>query len=199
MLYKTVYRKVYPKALPMTILKNKSIRFTTDLDQKLEKLSHKLGRNKLMVFGQMVEYFYRTGKDPLDINDELLRKAIVKNHDAYISFTRVQEKDLLIPMKNSMDSVFEGQQNIVKFLREKQVPEIQQLKQLQLNQADKFSETDKLIHNIYQLLDDKYKLKNKFSLILENYIKGREEISGAFRSKSKEELVERCRQMVKEL
>lgn len=199
MLYKTVYRRVYLKRLPMTILKNKTIRFTADVDQKLEKLSRKLGRNKLMAFGQMVEYFYRTGKDPLDINDELLRKAIAKNHDAYISFTRVQEKDLLIPMKKGMDSVLEGQQNIVKFLRETQVPEIQQLKQLQLSQSGKFSETDKLMHNIYQLLDDKYKLKNKFSLILENYIKGREEISGAFKSKSKVELAERCRQMVKEL
>lgn len=183
----------------MIAIKNKTIRFTADIDNKLEKISRKLGRNKLLMFGQMVEYFYRTGKDPLDINDELLRKAIAKNHDAYVGFTKVQEKMLLIPMKESMDIVLEGQKNIVKFLKEKQVPEIQQLKQLQQSQINKFSESDQLMKNIYQLLDHKYKLKNKFSLILETYIKGREEISGAFNGKNKVELVERCRQMVNEL
>lgn len=65
----------------MKTINNKTIRFSLSTDTKLTKLSTKLGRDKLEVFNQMVDYFYRTGKDPKDFNDELLKKALAKNHD----------------------------------------------------------------------------------------------------------------------
>jgi len=39
----------------------------------------------------MVNYFHRTKKDPSDINDEILKNTLVKNHDTYIRFIRAQE------------------------------------------------------------------------------------------------------------
>lgn len=106
----------------MKTVNNKTIRFSMSTDTKLSKLSLKLGRDKLEVFNQMVDYFYRTGKDPKDFNDELLKKALAKNHDAYISFTRVQEKDLLIPMHEDMRTLCDQQNMIITFFKDTQKP-----------------------------------------------------------------------------
>ncbi len=52
-----------------------TIKFNRQTALKMEKIALKLGRPKRLVFAQMVEYFYRSKKDPLDINDELLKNT----------------------------------------------------------------------------------------------------------------------------
>ena len=61
----------------------KTLRFSDALDEKFGKVAQKLRRSKLQLFGLMVDYFHKTGKDPADISDEVLKTTLVKNHDTY--------------------------------------------------------------------------------------------------------------------
>jgi hypothetical protein len=42
----------------------RSVRYPLLVDQKFEKIALKLGRTKRQVFIQMVDYFYKSKKDP---------------------------------------------------------------------------------------------------------------------------------------
>jgi len=53
----------------------KTIRFPVSADEKLQKLADKTGLTKLAFFIAMVDYFYKSKKDPRDLNDELLKKG----------------------------------------------------------------------------------------------------------------------------
>lgn len=65
----------------------KSVRFPLATDEKLTKLSLKLGRSKKMVICQAVDYFYHTKKYPIDINDELLKRQIASGISRIIAFS----------------------------------------------------------------------------------------------------------------
>ncbi len=82
----------------MDKIANKSVRFGGDTDLKFSKLSEKLGRSKQELFGQMVDYFYKSQKDPGDLNDELLKKELGQGINRIISFIKTQERDTLTPM-----------------------------------------------------------------------------------------------------
>src|ERR1051326_3064941 len=82
----------------MEVKANKSVRFNSDTDLKFSKLSDKLGRSKQELFGQMVDYFYKSKKDPADLNDELLKKELGQGINRIISFIKTQEKEALTPM-----------------------------------------------------------------------------------------------------
>ena len=43
----------------------RSVRYPVVVDQKFEKIALKLGRAKRQVFIQMVDYFYKSKKDPM--------------------------------------------------------------------------------------------------------------------------------------
>src|SRR5476651_2586756 len=91
----------------------KSVRYPEVTDQKFEKIALKLGRTKRRVFIQMVDYFYKSKKDPLDLNDELLKNTLLKNHQQYIGFIKMQEQMLLVPIKTLMDKIGESQLQII--------------------------------------------------------------------------------------
>ncbi|HEY0244603.1 MAG TPA: BfmA/BtgA family mobilization protein, partial [Mucilaginibacter sp.] len=93
----------------------KTVKYTEETDEKLQKLADQAGRTKREFFIQMVEYFYRTKKDPRDINDELLKKTLAKNHDTYIRFIRAQEEKVLIPVKVEVDRMIQSQIKILDF------------------------------------------------------------------------------------
>lgn len=46
-----------------------TIKYPATLDEKFGKIALSLGLSKKMLFFKMVEYFYRTKKDPGDINN----------------------------------------------------------------------------------------------------------------------------------
>lgn len=75
-----------------------SIRYPKEVDEKLQKLSEKFDRSKKELFGQMVDYFYRSKKDPDDSEDELLKRELSTGINRIISFIRQQEKDFLLPI-----------------------------------------------------------------------------------------------------
>ena len=97
---------------------NKSVRFNAITGEKFEKVAIKLGRNKRLIFMQMVDYFYRSKKDPLDVNDELLKNTLLKNHKDYIGFIRTQETDLLIPTKREVDRMIQSQKKLLDYFND---------------------------------------------------------------------------------
>ena len=170
--------------------KSKSIRFSPEVDEKLEKFSRKLGRSKLLVFIQMVDYFVRTGKDPLDINDELLRKALSKNHDAYMRFIKVQEKDLLVPVRDDVRRMIASQKQIVSLFNEQIIAANKKLLSAQDLQAGKFFELGELIRTVRELMKEKRSLKKQFLWILEEYAESREKLNNMFSTDKKQSLLE---------
>lgn len=159
----------------------KSIRFPLGTHDKLVKLCEKLGKNQVELFVAMVDYFYCTKKDPADINDELLKNTLAKNHQTYIRFIRSQEDNLLIPVKESVDKMIVNQREIVRYFNE------------QVLNANK-TQTAQL-EAISQALDSKEKLKIKFLYILNYYSKTVITIL----PKDREALLQETRQQVNKL
>lgn len=173
----------------------KSIRFPLTVHNQLQKLSEKLGRNKNLLFVQMVEYFYRSGKDPLDISEELLRKALSRNHDAYTSFIKSQEKVLLIPMRIEMERMIKNQEQIVSFFNDQVLKANQSLIENQDIQMKGINESVALLKVLYEDREIKRMLQQKFLIILDTYINNRESL-GSFKTKERDELAELARNQI---
>jgi len=175
----------------------KSIRYPVATDKKLGSLAHKLGRTKKLLFIQMVDYFYRSKKDPVDFNDELLKTTIVKGQKDAVGFIRIQEKELLIPMKRDMTIMIESQKKLIDCFNNQVLAQNNSLLQKQQEQAAKFSGYDQLMKLISSKLDTKESLKREFSLILDNYIKIRDSYGMMTSGKEKEELANGARYQLK--
>jgi hypothetical protein len=91
----------------------RSVRYPLLVDQKFEKLALKMGRTKRQLFIQMVDYFHKSKKDPADLNDEILKNTLMKNHQQYIGFIKTQENMLLVPMKSVLDRIGESQRQVL--------------------------------------------------------------------------------------
>lgn len=165
-----------------------TVKYPAQLDIKFAKVALSLGLTKRELFVKMVEYFYRTKKDPTDINDELMKNTLTKNHKAYTSFIKAQENLLLIPMKESMDRMITNQKEIVKYFNEQVINANKTI-------IKNLNTTENLIA---KSLQDKEKLKVVFLQILNHYIKNREEL-GTFKTREKEELADTIRNQIKNL
>lgn len=75
-----------------------SIRYPKETDEKIEKLAKSFRRSKKELFCQMVDYFYRSKKDPADPDDEILKRELSLGINRILSFIRQQEKDFLLPL-----------------------------------------------------------------------------------------------------
>ena len=176
----------------------KSLRFSVETDTKLGKLALKYGYSKFQFFNQMVEYFHRTKKDPADVNDELLKRTLGRNHDAYTSFIKTQEKVLLIPIHQSVERMIRNQEQIVKYFNEQVLGANKEMLKYQQNQIAKIKETDTVLNLVYESLQSRKKLKGQFFAIFENYVRQRENL-GAFKTREKEELIDQIRKQIGDL
>lgn len=172
-----------------------TVKYSASVDAKFAKIALALGLSKRMLFEKMVDYFHRTKKDPSDINDELLKSSFTKSHKAYTSFIKTQEQLLLIPMKEAMDKMISNQKDIVKYFNEQVVNANKSILKNQQEQNTKLQETENLL---IKAIDGKEKLKGSFLLILNSYIRVREEL-GSFKAREKEELNENVRKQVANL
>lgn len=175
----------------------KTVRFTEGTNDKFTKLALKLGRDKRIVFEQMVDYFYKSKKDPLDLNDELLKNTLLKQHKDYIGFIRTQETDLLIPTKREVDRMVTVLGKVIDAFNKDVLRQNDLLMQGQKIiagsqdvQVKKFGQTDELMKRVLDKLDSKEKLKNVFLYILDNYIKTRETFGITTPAIKKQELVQ---------
>jgi archaellum biogenesis ATPase FlaH len=178
---------------------SKTLRFSAETDEKLGKLAQRFGLSKFQFFNTMVEYFHRTKKDPADINDEVLKNTLVKNHDTYIRFIRAQEEKILIPVKTEVDRMIQSQIKILDFFNNHVLKANKDLLSNQQTQVQKFTETDKLLKIITEKQETKESLKLKFLYILNSYGKARENFGFATSAKEKEELLLLTRQQIAKL
>jgi hypothetical protein len=174
----------------------RSVRYPVTVDQKFEKIALKLGRTKRQVFIQMVDYFYKSKKDPLDLNDELLKNALMKNHQQYIGFIRSQEDMLLIPIKTEMDRMAVSQVKIIERFNTQVLKANADLLNNQLVLAQKLTGIDALMETITKNQKSKEQLKKQFLFILDGYIKSREAFGIMTSGREKDELIAVTRSQV---
>lgn len=206
----------------MEVKANKSVRFDSDTDLKFSKLSEKLGRSKQELFGQMVDYFYKSKKDPADLNDELLKKELGQGINRIISFIKTQEKEALSPMladlaqlqrtltrlNGQYEQFFQSddQQQVSGFfihtqrrlLKEHQAQQQQQQEMAQMLQ-NLLAETRSHQNEVKTQLDAKKGLKAKFMAILEHYMGQREVLNALTQGRLIKELQENARSQVTNL
>jgi predicted DNA-binding protein len=176
----------------------KSVRFPPDTDNKLELLAAKLGRPKRLVIIQMVDYFYKSKKDPLDLSDELLKKELVNGNNRIIGFIKRQESDLLLPTFAAGETLTIIAKEHTKYLKALSVHLIEEGKktgQLFL----RMGLLEKGIGKTQNHLDDKAQLKSKFKKIIEYYISQRESLGWPVSAVKKEELQVHVRQSLENL
>jgi len=175
----------------------KSVRYPELTDQKFEKIALKLGRTKRQVFIQMVDYFYKSKKDPMDLNDELLKNTLMKNHQQYIGFIKTQENMLLVPMKTLMDKIGESQRQIIGSFNTEVLNHNVDVLNNQHALTAMFGEIGRLMDAILQSQKSKETLKAQFISILEAYIKSREAFTMMTSGREKEELIAVSKEQVR--
>jgi hypothetical protein len=206
----------------MEVKASKSVRFDSDTDLKFSKLSEKLGRSKQELFGQMVDYFYKSKKDPLDLNDELLKKELGQGINRIIAFIKTQEKEALSPMLadlaqlqrtltrlNAQHEQFfqaKNDQEITGFfiqtqrrlLKEHQTAQQQQQEMTQTLQ-NLLSEARSYQNEVRVQQEAKKGLKAKFMAILDHYVLQRDAMNALTQGRLIKELQENTRSQVNNL
>lgn len=210
----------------MDKIANKSVRFGGDTDLKFSKLSEKLGRSKQELFGQMVDYFYKSQKDPGDLNDEMLKKELGQGINRIISFIKTQEKEALTPMLadlaqlqrsvNRLRTQYEtfyqweepiGEQHQVegffiqtqrRLLKEHQA-QMQKLSSTALEVSNLLAETRSYRNEVNTQMHTKQGLKARFQAILDHYILHRETLNAITQSRLIRELQEHSRGQLDQL
>jgi hypothetical protein len=206
----------------MEVKASKSVRFDSDTDLKFSKLSEKLGRSKQELFGQMVDYFYKSKKDPLDLNDELLKKELGQGINRIIAFIKTQEKEALSPMladlaqlqrtltrlnaqheqffqtKNDQEVTGFFIQTQRRLLKEHQTEQQQQQEMAQTLQ-NLLSEARSHQNEVRLQQEAKKGLKAKFMAILDHYVLQRDAMNALTQGRLIKELQENTRSQVNNL
>jgi hydroxymethylpyrimidine pyrophosphatase-like HAD family hydrolase len=177
----------------------KTIRFPVKTDQKLQAIASKCGLTKLDFFIHMVDYFYKSKKDPRDLNDELLKNAINKKTDNIVAFIRTQEQELLLPIKKGSERMIAGQLQIVEFFNQHIIKHNDELKEAYRKQANNISRIADYLKKVDTAQFDKKVLKGKFSAIMEYYISAREQMGIMTKQADKDALIQHIRQQANNL
>jgi hypothetical protein len=175
----------------------RSVRYPITVDQKFEKIALKLGRTKRQVFIQMVDYFYKSKKDPADLNDELLKNTLLKNHQQYIGFIKTQENMLLLPIKALVERIGESQRQVIESFNTEVLTHNVDVLNNQHALAAMSGEVARLMEAILQSQKSKETLKVQFLSILEGYIRLREAFTLMTSGREKEELINSVKEQVR--
>lgn len=177
---------------------SKSVRYPKEVDHRLSLLARKLGRTKRALVIQMVDYFYKSKKDPADLNDETLKKELSSGISRILSFIRKQEGDLLVPiysMASELSTLAKLQGKVTKVIAESQLKGNaavgESVSHLKILDSD--------LKRLIVALAEKDKLKSGFRKILEHYIAQRETLGWPVSAAKKEELAKQVRQALENL
>jgi len=177
----------------------KTIRFPVEAGNKLQKMCDKCGLTRIEFFVAMVDYFYKSKKDPRDLNDELLKKELVKRTDTIVGFIRTTDKELLRPLITSSERIDNSQQRIIKYFNEHIIRHNTEQKTAYANQESTLKSMHSSMQRIEKAQYDKSELKMKFSKILEYYIKAREPMGMMTKQAEKDALNLNVRQQLQTL
>ncbi|HAF34738.1 MULTISPECIES: BfmA/BtgA family mobilization protein [Sphingobacterium] len=176
----------------------RSVRFPVEVDGRLALLSRKLGRTKRQLVMEMVDYFYRSKKDPVDLNDEVLKKELSSGVNRILSFIRKQETDLLVPLYSMLDelgAVSRQQSGIIDLISDEQQKSSEFLKA----NTEYLGSLDKVLKKIFLGITQRQELKDGFKRILEHYIAQRETLGWPVSNAKKEELAKQVREALDKL
>jgi hypothetical protein len=174
----------------------RTVKYSAVDDVKFEKVALKLGRSKRQVFSQMLDYFYRSKKDPLDLNDELLKNTILKGQKEYIGFIKTQESELLIPIKRDSARMVEAMKKIIDSFNNQVLKQNDQILGNQSAQAKSLSTLNGVVNHIEMNVVTKERLKKNFMIILNSFIKQREGMKMMTSAKEKEDLAHQTRRQI---
>jgi len=177
----------------------KTIRFPVKTDEKLQTLANKSGLTKLDFFIHMVDYFYKSKKDPRDLNDELLKNAINKKTDNIVAFIKTQEQDLLIPMKKDSERMINQQSKIAEAFSQQVIKFNDEQRTINQIQAANMTKIAEYMRKLDLMQYDKAELKRKFMETLEFYNKRRDQMSVLTKQWEKDELVAHIRAEISKL
>ena len=175
----------------------KTIRFPITADSKLQKMAKKCGLTKIEFFIAMVDYFYKSKKDPRDLNDELLKKELVKRTDRVIAFIKVMEDELLKPLTKSFERMTNSQNSIVNLFNQQIIGHNKEQKEAYTKQQSTLQRMDTSIRNIETAQFNKDVTKRKCIDILNYYIQHREAMGMMTKQVDKDSLIENVRQQMK--
>jgi hypothetical protein len=177
----------------------KTIRFPVPTSNRLQTIADKCGMTRLDCFAAMVDYFYKSKKDPRDLNDELLKKELVKRTDTIIGFIRTTEDELLRPLITSTGKIDTNQYKIVQYFNQHIITHNKEQKEAYAQQQATLKSVSSSMQRIERAQEDKALLKIKFSKILEYYIKAREAMSMITKQAEKDALNQNIRQQLQNL
>lgn len=183
----------------MEDLNKKTIRFPEETASRLLKIADKLGRTKVRIFIQMVDYFYHTKKDPADLNDDALRTSILKGNQHLAGFIKTQEQSLLIPIRQDAERMVNSQRKILEWLSTEEAAHHKASAEAQQQCTQRLNDIDQLVKQIRNHLQTKEQLKFQFSFILDSYIRAREQFGLMTSAREKDELVAKIKQQIKNL
>lgn len=175
-----------------------SIRYSKETDEKMEKLTKSLGRSKKELFGQMVDYFYRSKKDPSDPGDEILKRELSSGISRIISFIRQQEKDFLLPLFTDtavLKTVSLRQKEVLEGIGKHLLTESEQTSAI-------VKRSEQLLNGLKHIVSkqkEKEILKEQFTQLFDYYINQREQMDWTTSGIKKEELVVHIKQSLKNL
>jgi len=147
---------------------------------------------------QMVDYFYRSKKDPADLNDEVLKKELSSGVSRILSFIRKQETDLLVPVYSMMDeltAMHRQQSDTIDIISDEQ----QQASKFLKANTEYLGSLDKVLKKLLLGIAEKQELKDGFRKILEHYISQRETLGWPVSAARKEELAKQVREALDKL
>jgi len=176
----------------------KSVRFPETVDGRLTLLAQKLGRTKRELVMQMIDYFYKSKKDPADLNDEVLKKELSSGVSRILSFIRKQEGDMLVPMYSAMEELTT--------IAQAQSPLLGDIGHGQAEAAVAIRETigylklvDGTLKKMLGNMRERETLKARFRQVLDHYITQREALGWPISVTRKEELAKHVRQSLDNL
>lgn len=175
-----------------------SIRYSKETDEKMEKLTKNLGRSKKELFCQMVDYFYRSKKDPSDPGDEMLKRELSSGISRIISFIRQQEKDFLLPLFTDtavLKTVSLRQKEVLEGIGKHLLTESEQTSAI-------VKRSEQILNGLKHIVSkqkEKEILKEQFTQLFDYYINQREQMDWTTSGIKKEELVIHIKQSLKNL
>lgn len=178
---------------------NKTIRFSEKTDNKLQAVANKCGLSKLDLFTYVVDYFYKTKKDPRDLNDDLLKNAINRKTDNIVAFIKTQEQELLIPIKKDGERMGASQRQIVEYFNKQIIAHNEQQKKSYDMQITAINKIADFLNRLDTAHMDRNRLKKRFSGILEHYMTEREKMTMLSKQADKDELMRFTREQVNNL
>lgn len=181
----------------------RTVRYSQQTADKFDRIGLKLGRDNRLVFAQMVDYFYKSKKDPVDLNDELLKNTILKQQKEYIGFIKTQETELLIPVKRDLGRLMDFEQKVYNLSLKplpKQIETLTSGVAFQNQQlTDLATNMERKLQAITNSMLAKEQLKRQFLTILENYAKARENFGVMSPKQEKEAMLQSTRSLIQNL